>query len=126
MIIDETNDPKTLFDDYDSPWKEALELFFEAFMQFYFPGLCTEIDWSRGFEFLDKELQQVLREAEFGRRHIDKLVKVWLKDGGEQWILIHIEFQGQPQAEFPERMYVYNYSFVRSAPPACCKPGSFN
>jgi hypothetical protein len=34
---------------------------------------------------------------------------VWLVDGTETWLLIHIEVQSQYQAEFAQRMYVYNY-----------------
>ncbi|UZQ54604.1 hypothetical protein OOK60_00570 [Trichothermofontia sichuanensis B231] len=32
------------------------------------------IDWSRPHEFLDTELQQVVRDASVGRRFADKLV----------------------------------------------------
>jgi hypothetical protein len=95
--------------DYDSPWKEVLDLYFEAFLLFFFPHVHTEIDRSRGYESLDKEFQQVVREAEHGRRHVDKLVKVWQKDGREAWVLIHVEVQGRGEGEFPLRMYVYNY-----------------
>ncbi|MCP4346718.1 MAG: hypothetical protein GY795_14470 [Desulfobacterales bacterium] len=42
--------------DYDSPWKEAVEVYFEAFMLFFFPNIHDEIDWSMGYEFLEKEL----------------------------------------------------------------------
>jgi hypothetical protein len=45
--------------EYDSPWKQILQLYFKDFMLFFFPQAHSEIDWSRGFEFLDKELQQV-------------------------------------------------------------------
>src|SRR5438132_6664726 len=38
----------------------------------------------------------------------DKLFKVWLQEGDEVWLLIHIEVQGQAQATFPQRMFVYN------------------
>ena len=100
-----TNEPQT---DYDGPWKEILETYFEAFMRFFFPKAAADIDWSRGYEFLDKELQQVVRDAELGRRLVDKLVKVWRKNGAETWILIHIEVQGQKEETFTERMYVYN------------------
>ena len=31
------------------------------------------------------------------------------KDGGEQWVLVHVEIQSQRDAQFAERMYVYNY-----------------
>ena len=95
--------------DYDSPWKEALERYFEAFMAFFFPHAHADIDWARGYEFLDKELQQVVREAELGRRLVDKLVKVWRRAGEEAWVLVHGEVQSQVDADFPKRMYVYNY-----------------
>ena len=49
-----------------------------------------------------------MRDDEIGKRVADKLVKVWLRDGSETWLLIHVEVQGQYQAIFPERMYVYN------------------
>jgi hypothetical protein len=39
----------------------------------------------------------------------DKVVKVWRKNGEAQIILIHIEVQGDPQENFSERMYIYNY-----------------
>ena len=73
--------------DYDGAWKEALDLFFQAFLAFYYPRVHADIDWSRGYESLDKELQQLFPESAEGRRYVDKLVKVWLEDGTEQWIL---------------------------------------
>jgi hypothetical protein len=72
-------------DDHDSPWKEALENRFPEFLALLFPEIHAEVDWSRGPEFLDKELQQVVRDAERGRRYADKLVKVYARDGGETW-----------------------------------------
>lgn len=30
-------------------------------------------------------------------------------DGDDAWVLIHIEVQGQPEADFAERMFVYHY-----------------
>jgi hypothetical protein len=44
--------------DYDSPWKEMLEGYFPDFMVFFFPEAYEDIDWARGYESLDKELQQ--------------------------------------------------------------------
>lgn len=95
--------------DYDSPWKEALERYFEDCMALFFPQAHADIDWTRGYEFLDKELQQVVREAELGRRLADKLVRVWRTGGDEAWVLVHVEVQGQEEAGFSKRMYVYNY-----------------
>jgi hypothetical protein len=82
-----------LRDQFDSPWKEILEVYFEDFMLFFFPQIHAEIDWSRGYDFLDQELAQVVRDAELGRRLADKLVKVWKLSGEETWVLVHIEIQ---------------------------------
>jgi hypothetical protein len=96
--------------DFDSPWKNIIERYFQDFMAFFFHAAHEEIDWHEGYTFLDKELQQVVREAETGPRRVDKLVQVSLKDSEETaWILIHLEVQGQPDNEFPVRMYIYNY-----------------
>ncbi|MDU9050030.1 MAG: hypothetical protein Q3M30_14370 [Candidatus Electrothrix sp. Rat3] len=43
------------------------------------------------------------------RREADRLLEVYLKDGGAEWILIHIEVQSYRDRTFAERMYVYNY-----------------
>jgi len=96
-------------DDYDSPWKEAIQDSFEAFMAFFFQAAHAEIDWTRAPEFLDKELQQITRDAELGRGVADILVKVSLKSGEERWLVVHVEVQGQRLALFTERMYVYNF-----------------
>jgi hypothetical protein len=40
---------------------------------------------------------------------VDKLVKVWRKNGREVWVLIHVEVQTQRERGFARRMYVYNY-----------------
>jgi hypothetical protein len=94
--------------DFDSPWKEALEVFFRHFLTLFFPHIEADIDWSRGFVFLDKELQTILPKAKRGRLYVDKLVKVWRKNGREEWLLIHIEVQTQRDKDFPRRMYGYN------------------
>jgi hypothetical protein len=39
---------------------------------------------------------------------VDKLVKVWRKNGQPVWVLIHVEIQGQRDPTFTRRMYVYN------------------
>jgi hypothetical protein len=96
-------------DDYDSPWKDALERYFPHFLALLFPRIHAAVDWSKGYEFLDKELQQVVRDATSGRRHADKLAKVYTREGTETWVLVHVEVQGDAEAGFAERMYVYNY-----------------
>lgn len=100
------NNPQTKF---DSPWKDVLERYFEDFILFFFPQTHRRIDWTRKVEFLDKELLSVVGDAEIGTRFADKLVKVYLLNGEENWILVHVEVQSQEEAEFALRMYTYNY-----------------
>jgi hypothetical protein len=96
-------------DDFDSPWKEALDAYLPEFLALCAPWMFAEIEWSRGYDTLDQELIQVTRDAELGRRLADKLVRVWLLDGGDVWVLIHIEVQAQEEPDFAERMFVYWY-----------------
>ncbi len=95
--------------DQDNGWKEMLDAFFEEFVEFFFLAIHADIDWRRGYESLDKELAQLGREHATGKRIADKLVRVWLKDGRETWLLIHVEIQGRPEKQFNERTYIYNY-----------------
>jgi hypothetical protein len=60
-----------------------LEEFFEPCFEFFFPEAHAAIDWARGVEFLDQEMQQIVADAELGKRLADKLAKVWLRDGTE-------------------------------------------
>lgn len=99
------SDKQTPPADYDSPWKEALVRFLPNFMTLFLPRTYEDIDWERGYVFLDKELQQVTRKADLGRRLADTLVQVWQRDGQDVWVLIHIEVQGKPQRAFAQRMF---------------------
>ncbi|MBF0178816.1 MAG: hypothetical protein HQM03_02190 [Magnetococcales bacterium] len=96
-------------DQFDVPWKEIVESYFRDFLVFFLPDAHNDIDWERGYEFLDTELARITREAEIGDRRMDKLVKVWRRDGNENWVLIHIEIQGDRKANFAEGMFVYQY-----------------
>lgn len=94
----------------DSSWRKILDKLLPEFLSFYFPEIHQAIDFDQGFEFLDKELQKILpQEDDTGKRVVDKLVKVFLRDGSEKWLLIHIEVQGYHQVNFPKRVYHCNY-----------------
>ncbi|NWO11394.1 hypothetical protein HLV40_13420 [Chromohalobacter salexigens] len=95
--------------DHDSPWKMALEGYFQEFLDLLFPAIHEQVDWSKGYSFLDKELQQITADANSGRRYADKLIKVYAREGSETWVLIHVEVQGEPEEAFAERMYTYQY-----------------
>ena len=94
---------------YDESWKEALSEYFEPFLSFFFPQVHQLIDWTQVPQSLDKELQQITASAGTKKRFADKLYQVWLLNGQQVWILIHIEIQSQHETDFPQRMYIYNY-----------------
>lgn len=91
--------------------KAAFEETFAFLLRFFFAGADEIFDFSRGFVFMDKELRELFPELEKkgGTRQADMLAKVFLLDGTEKWILVHIEIQGQYDKSFPKRMFRYFY-----------------
>ncbi len=55
-----------------------------------------------------------VRKAEGGSLESDFITKVFLKDGSERWVLLHIEVQNKDLQSLPERMYKYkSYIYVK-------------
>lgn len=95
----------------DILWKSILEDIFEDFLRFFFPNADGLFDLERGFEYLDKELEQLFPPEgdTYTPRHVDKLVKVYCRSGKEAWLLVHIEVQGYRDESFADRMFTYYY-----------------
>jgi soluble cytochrome b562 len=93
----------------DILWKGIIEDLFEHFLTYFYPNSPEIFDFSKGFEFLDKELEQITIPARSKHRFADKLVKVYTKEGEEKWVLIHIEVQGYEDEIFSKRMFTYHY-----------------
>lgn len=93
----------------DKLWKAIIEDLIEDFFHFFFAEYVHLIDFEHGFEFLDKELQQLFPESESSHRHADKLIKVKLLNGSELWFLVHVEVQGYKDERFDRRMFEYGY-----------------
>ncbi len=83
----------------DRLWKAVLEHVFQDFLKFFFADALEIFDFTKDFEFCDKELDELFPEhrkgGHKGVRYVDKLVKVYLKDGSERFILCHVEVQSQ-------------------------------
>jgi hypothetical protein len=94
--------------DTDTPWKKILRQYFPQAIEFFFPAVAEQIDWSKPCEFLDKEFQKIAPDAEQGNRYADKLVRVWLKDGKATYLLLHIEIQAKKEEGFALRMLTYS------------------
>ena len=93
--------------DTDSPWKLILRQYFQQAIEFFFPNIAEQIDWTIPVEFLDKEYQQLTPDSEIGKRLADQLVKVYQKGGNSIILLIHLEVQAEPEEIFPERIFTY-------------------
>ncbi|MCP5104463.1 MAG: cytosolic protein, partial [bacterium] len=97
--------------EYDSAWKDIIEEHFEPFLEFFFPNIHMDIDFSRMPEILSKELRKIIPDAKTGKRYADILIKVYLKDGTPKYIclFIHVEVQGSRETHFMVRMFTYHY-----------------
>lgn len=93
----------------DTLWKGIIENLVDDFVRYFFFEHVEEIDFERGFEFLDPELQKLMPDNHGQKRHADKLIQVWFKDGLEIWFLIHVEVQGYQDPLFAARMFEYMY-----------------
>jgi predicted transposase YdaD len=100
----------------DILWKVVMEEVFEDLLRFVFPDADKVYDLERGFEFLDKELAEMDPDPakRKGTKFADKLVKVFNREGLEEWVLCHVEVQGYTKAKerplFAARMFRY---FIR-------------
>lgn len=93
----------------DVLWKGVIHELFDEFLAFYLPDYVDLVDFGQKVVFLDKELAEISPESHSGDNRADMLAKVFLKDGTENWLLIHIEVQGYEDKEFELRMFQYYY-----------------
>ncbi|AEE49692.1 hypothetical protein [Haliscomenobacter hydrossis] len=61
----------------DALWKGIIESLIDDFIRFFFEPYVELIDFERGFEFLDTELQKLMADNPSPNRHADKLIKAW-------------------------------------------------
>jgi hypothetical protein len=93
----------------DQAWKAAFRILMPQFVQFFFPQYFDDVDWEKGVEFLDKELNKLLSKAKLKNRIADVLVKLYLKSGETIWVLLHVEVQGYVEADFAQRVHQMSY-----------------
>ncbi len=92
------------YTDHDRLFKEVIQVFFQEFMEAFFPEEYKHINFST-VHFLEQEVFTDILKGE--KRRIDILAEVKVK-GEETIILIHVEPQSYFQDEFAERMFIYN------------------
>ncbi len=94
--------------------KGVFEEIFPDFLRFIYPNADNLFDFSKELIFMDKELNVIIpqRERRKGGREADILVKVWLIDGTEKWILLHTEIEGGSKNDFAFRLFQYYYRLI--------------
>ncbi|MEK4425565.1 hypothetical protein [Solibacillus sp. FSL K6-1523] len=93
----------------DDLWKKVIADLFEDFLLFFLPEFHAEVDFSKPIDFLQQELFKEIIEERKGRKMADQIAKVILKNGEEQWVLVHTEVQTDDDEDFPQRMFEYYY-----------------
>ena len=91
----------------EKAWKDVLTHLFPEFMEFFFPWVVADIDFTCGYQFLDKEFQQIVRESEKDLPLVNKLVEVCLKNGEKIWVLIYINLQKEGENDFAQQVNIY-------------------
>jgi hypothetical protein len=94
---------------HDSPWKDTIDQFTRSFLEVTFPDVAATIDWSFKPVSLEQELHEITPASEIGAKRVDKLLKVRLLDGTDQWLYIHIEVQMHYDPDLPKRLFTYHY-----------------
>ena len=94
---------------YDLPWKEALDRLLMPFLALFFPAVHEAVDWSAEPENLETELARLSQDGAVGNRRADKLFRVRLASGEKRMLLLHIEVQTTIDPLLPERILVYWY-----------------
>ncbi len=90
--------------DHDQIFKNLIKNFFKEFMELFLPDAAKAINFRR-ITFLEKEY---FTDASGGKRkQMDLVVRAGLKGGGEEFILVHTEFESSRKNIFPERMCEY-------------------
>jgi len=95
--------------DHDSPWKDTVEQFTRSLLEVTFPDVAAGIDWSVQPESLEQELREITPASEIGAKRVDKLLKVRILDGTDQWLYLHIEVQMHYDPDLPKRLFIYHY-----------------
>ena len=90
--------------DFVGAWTYALEHFLKSFLEVTFPWIAVLIDWRVPHVSLDKELQEIIPEAQPDPERFDKLIRFRLISGKDACLWIHFEFSNQPDPDLENRL----------------------
>lgn len=91
------------YTDHDQLFKQLIEIFFEEFIEAFFPHLHEAIDFTET-AFLSEELFTDFHDGD--KKVADLVVQVKAKDT-DAYILVHVEPQSSRESNFHQRMFEY-------------------
>ncbi|MBQ6773020.1 MAG: hypothetical protein IJP48_03050 [Synergistaceae bacterium] len=112
VITNHVDEQTELLFDYDELWKDFIAEFWREILEKFIPDLYAKADLNHEPEFLDKELHEITSALEpegstSHKRYVDELIKIFLQDGSDEWVLLHIEIQGKDGENISLRMFRY-------------------
>src|SRR5699024_7457981 len=94
---------KTSSINHDQLFKKLIEIFFEEFIEAFFPDVHEHVQ----FDSIETMPQEMFTDLTEGKtRRLDIIVKTKLKRT-DAVIIIHVEPQSYAETDFHERMYHY-------------------
>jgi hypothetical protein len=93
--------------DYDNLYKTVLKKYFWDGLKLFLPDLYDAVDTNAQPEFLDQEQQKLTFDFGGGAARTDIIALVSLKDGGKEFVICHVEVQGEGGGDLPVRMMLY-------------------
>ena len=92
----------------DTLWKGILENVYEDFLRFFFKDADKLFDIEKGFQFLDKELEQLFPADDLeSPKFVDKLVKVFTKTKQTNGSLSTSKFRVMTTATLLSECYLF-------------------
>lgn len=92
---------------YASAWNDVIEACFIDIIK-YMPDVYKEIDVELPYEFLNQDFEQIRRDIEMIGEYTSKLVRVWLNQEKEDWILLHLHVQAEYFEDLPGKMFIHS------------------
>ncbi|MGH9389539.1 MAG: Rpn family recombination-promoting nuclease/putative transposase, partial [Vicinamibacteria bacterium] len=94
---------------HDQLFKAVLERLLQGFLELFFPEFAARCDFET-LRFVDKEVFANVPEGEV--READVVARLETREGEPEIVLVHIEVQARPEADFARRMFEY-YALLR-------------
>jgi hypothetical protein len=93
----------------DQLFKTVLEGLLQSFLELFLPEVAPRFDFET-LRFLDKEVFANVPEGKV--READVVARLETREGEPEIVLVHVEVQSRPEADFARRMFEY-YAVLR-------------